>query len=545
MCEKERDNITSFYSQKDNVNDRFLKPKPSETCYKPEHSKIVKRSEFARDKDRIIFTRAFRRLVHKAQVYTHEKGEHYRNRLTHSLEVAQIACSISRNLGLNEDLTEAIALGHDIGHTPFGHGGEKILDEVMAGKNDLDGILNYNINFGGFKHNFQSLKTLDILERKYETIKGLNLTWQVKEGILKHTKIKRKENDTPDWDLFRFIENEEELSDLMDYPFSCTLEGQVVAVADEIAQREHDLDDGLRDKELKKIVYEDLVNVIISFIDKTRNSSICPDSQLLHYLSDLKNKLNSRKSKDPDEKKLICRRDALMRDIIEYFILDVTLNSFENILNDKKKSLIYSHNKKYVRDVLVDFSDVGDQISDKIEYYILSRVICSKTVELFDDHAECIIKELFKVYYSDPLKLTDYARFRLSQRLKKNYNDIYNLEFKNSVPINEFKPTSSMFRKIIEVIKLDNLDDLKLKDDWDLNFCDLDQIFLEINNKPINELANDKEKFIKCLLENHYAYLSSICDFISAMADNYAKRRYSEFCLGEYFLKYSNIAWWM
>lgn len=128
------------------------------------YSNFISRSEFSRDRDRILFSRAFRRLEHKAQIYSHERGDHFRTRLTHTLEVLQIARNISRYLGLNEDLTEAIALGHDIGHTPFGHEGERVLDQILSGKAEYK-ELKYEINYTGFKHNFNSLKVLDEIEK--------------------------------------------------------------------------------------------------------------------------------------------------------------------------------------------------------------------------------------------------------------------------------------------------------------------------------------------------------------------------------------------
>lgn len=157
------------------------------------------RTSFQRDRDRIIHSKSFRRLKHKTQVFIIPEGDHYRTRLTHTLEVAQIARTIARALRLNEDLTEAIALGHDLGHTPFGHAGEQALNEVVA---------------GGFKHNRQSLRVVDELEGAG----GLNLTWEVRDGILNHTGPVRP----------------------------ATLEGQVVKIADRVAYINHDIDDALR-----------------------------------------------------------------------------------------------------------------------------------------------------------------------------------------------------------------------------------------------------------------------------------------------------------
>lgn len=164
-----------------------------------EEEKCQLRTDYQRDRDRIIHSKAFRRLKHKTQVFISPEGDHYRTRLTHTLEVAQIARTIARALALNEDLVEAIALGHDLGHTPFGHAGEHALDEVFS---------------EGFKHNEQSLRVVRYLERGT----GLNLTWEVEDGILHHT------------------------GDIL----PATLEGQIVKIADRIAYINHDIDDALR-----------------------------------------------------------------------------------------------------------------------------------------------------------------------------------------------------------------------------------------------------------------------------------------------------------
>ncbi|MBC8413094.1 deoxyguanosinetriphosphate triphosphohydrolase, partial [bacterium] len=171
------------------------------------------RTCFQRDRDRIIHSKAFRRLMHKTQVFLAPKGDHYRTRLTHTLEVSQIARTIARSLRLNEDLTEAIALGHDLGHTPFGHAGENILREIYP---------------GGFEHYKQSLRVVDILERDG---KGLNLSQEVREGIVKHSKGKGA--------IFTALKGE-------------TLEGQIVRISDVIAYVNHDLDDAVRAGIVKK-----------------------------------------------------------------------------------------------------------------------------------------------------------------------------------------------------------------------------------------------------------------------------------------------------
>lgn len=178
------------------------------------------RSEFQRDRDRIIHSTAFRRLEYKTQVFVNHEGDLFRTRLTHSLEVAQIGRSVARNLRLDEDLTEAIALAHDLGHTPFGHAGQDALNACMR-------------PYGGFEHNLQSLRVVDLLEQRYGAFDGLNLTFETREGILKHCSLKnaRTLGDVGE----RFIRKQRP-----------SLEAQIANLADEIAYNNHDVDDGLR-----------------------------------------------------------------------------------------------------------------------------------------------------------------------------------------------------------------------------------------------------------------------------------------------------------
>jgi len=178
------------------------------------------RNEFQRDRDRIIHSTAFRRLLYKTQVFVNHEGDHYRTRLTHSLEVAQIARTVARALRLNEDLVEAISLAHDLGHTPFGHAGQDALNECMR-------------EHGGFEHNLQSLRVVDELEERYAAFPGLNLCFETREGILKHCSLKnaRELGDVGR----RFIERKQP-----------GLEAQLANLADELAYNNHDVDDGLR-----------------------------------------------------------------------------------------------------------------------------------------------------------------------------------------------------------------------------------------------------------------------------------------------------------
>ena len=189
------------------------------------------RTPFQRDRDRIIHSGAFRRLKYKTQVFVYHEGDNYRTRLSHSLEVSQIARSISRLLGLDEDLAETLALAHDLGHTPFGHAGEEALDACMEG-------------FGGFDHNAQTLRIVTKLEHRYADFDGLNLTWETLEGLVKHNGPLITPGRGAD-ELPRAIVEYAELQDLELHSFA-GLEAQVAALADDIAYNNHDIDDGLR-----------------------------------------------------------------------------------------------------------------------------------------------------------------------------------------------------------------------------------------------------------------------------------------------------------
>jgi dGTPase len=195
------------------------------------------RSAFRRDCDRVIHSTAFRRLKHKTQVFVFHEGDHYRTRLTHSLEVAQIARALARQLGLDEDLTEALALAHDLGHPPFGHAGERALDACLQAH-------------GGFDHNAQTLRVVTSLEHRYPEFDGLNLTWETLEGIVKHNGPLTERNGEAagryrDHGIPVGISQYNEIYDLELWSFA-SLEAQVAAIADDIAYDAHDIDDGLR-----------------------------------------------------------------------------------------------------------------------------------------------------------------------------------------------------------------------------------------------------------------------------------------------------------
>jgi len=205
------------------------------------------RSDFQRDRDRIVHSTAFRRLVYKTQVFLNHEGDLFRTRLTHSLEVAQLGRSIARSLGLNEDLVEAIALAHDLGHTPFGHAGQDVLNECMA-------------EHGGFEHNLQSLRVVDSLEERYPAFDGLNLTFETREGILKHCSRRNAEMleaQEPGGVGKRFLDGSQP-----------SLEAQLCNLADEIAYNAHDIDDGVRSGLVTMEQFES-VPLFVHFRDET------------------------------------------------------------------------------------------------------------------------------------------------------------------------------------------------------------------------------------------------------------------------------------
>ncbi|MBP7703932.1 MAG: deoxyguanosinetriphosphate triphosphohydrolase [Caulobacter sp.] len=219
------------------MSDRFSPPPRAPYAENPNHSKGRQhpeaesrtRTPFARDRDRIIHSTAFRRLKEKTQVFVAHEGDHYRTRLTHSLEVAQIARSLSTALGLDNDLAETIALAHDLGHPPFGHAGEDQIDDSMK-------------PFGGFDHNVQTFRVVAKLEHRYPDFEGLNLTWETLEGVIKHNGPVIEKLSRPSWSMVKDFDRAYDLK----LGTWASAEAQVAAIADDIAYNNHDVDDGLQ-----------------------------------------------------------------------------------------------------------------------------------------------------------------------------------------------------------------------------------------------------------------------------------------------------------
>ena len=309
------------------------------------------RTPFQRDRDRIIHSTAFRRLKHKTQVFVHHVGDHYRTRLTHSIEVSQIARSLARALRVDEDLAECLALSHDFGHTPFGHAGEDVLDDLMKEE-------------GGFDHNAQSLKIVTDLERQYAQFDGLNLAWETLEGLVKHNGPLTGNAITGPIAQFN-AQFDLELAS------HSSLEAQCAAVADDIAYNAHDLDDGLR---ASLFTLEDLHEVPIAGETLTAVHQKYPGLD------------RSR------------QRHEIIRKQITAMVEDVILNSRRNL------DAIQPSSVEAVREcgeTIVCFSPLMAAMEKEIKGFLFDRMYRAPTVMIMRDAAEKIIRDLFSVYLND------------------------------------------------------------------------------------------------------------------------------------------------
>lgn len=304
------------------------------------------RSVYQRDRDRIIHSTAFRRLEYKTQVFVNHEGDYYRTRLTHTMEVSQIARSIARTLRLNEDLVEAIALSHDIGHPPFGHAGEDALRSLMKDK-------------GGFDHNLQGLRVVDELEQRYPDFPGLNLSWEVREGINKHTTM---------------FDKAEPLIEL-DPKASPSLETQVVDASDEIAYDNHDIDDGLTSGliEEKDLLALTLWKEASSYVKKK-----CPD-------------INDK-----------IKKYQIIRRLIDVQIEDLVQTSEKNIKNEGIKD---GSDVKRCRKRIISFS--REMLNKRKEFreFLTKNLYHHFRVMRMADKAKRFIMDLFNVYMEKPGQL--------------------------------------------------------------------------------------------------------------------------------------------
>ena len=320
------------------------------------------RSPYQRDRDRIIHSSSFRRLKHKTQVFVNTEGDHYRTRLTHSMEVSQIARTLSRVLGLNEDLCEALSLSHDLGHTPFGHAGEEVLDECMT-------------KHGGFDHNIQTLRIVTAIENKYYKFYGLNLTVETLDGLIKHNgpilNIKPYQNIlTKDFFSKKII--------FSSFP---SLEAQAAAISDDIAYNNHDLEDGLR---AGLLTIKDISSLPIA-------SKI-----IKKHLKNIKN----------FRKEIIISQ--IVRDLINLMVIDVINNTKKNLKKINPKSIKDIYKQKYL---IVDFSNKMKRMDREIKDFLKNKMYNNKKVIVNTNKGKKIIKILFKSLLLDYRKYIDKKLF--------------------------------------------------------------------------------------------------------------------------------------
>ncbi len=301
------------------------------------------RAEFQRDRERIIHCRAFRRLEYKTQVFVNHEGDHYRTRLTHTIEVAQIARSIARALRLNEDLAEGIALAHDLGHTPFGHTGESVLDALLKDE-------------GGFEHNRQSLRVVEKLEERYQSFPGLNLTWETREGIIKHS----TSYDHPEVSGYAPEERP-------------SMEAQIIDHADEIAYNNHDLDDGLSSGML---VLDDVAGLAIwKYAMKTAGMESIKRSA----------------------KKLAVSR--IIRTIINVLVTDLIQTTERNV---EKLGLRTHDDVRKCPEKPVAFSDGIAEMNTELKSHLMQNLYRHYRVVRMGIKAENVLTELFTIYRDHP-----------------------------------------------------------------------------------------------------------------------------------------------
>ena len=336
--------------------------------------KIDLRNDFQRDRDRILHSTAFRRLKHKTQVFVNTSGDHFRTRITHSLEVSQIARTLSKYFNLNEDLSETLSLAHDLGHTPFGHAGEEALNKCMK-------------NYGGFDHNIQTLRIITILENRYYKFKGLNLSIETIDGLVKHNgpvKDPAKLNKILGKNFFKKKIN---------FSRNSTLEAQIASISDDIAYNSHDLEDGLKSNLFK--------------LDHLRNIPILNKIIIKHVKNLKKHSID-----------LIIRQ--IIREIINEMVSDVIKTTKKNISFNKIKNLndIYK-----TKNQLVTFSKEMQIFDKKIKNFLRSKMYFHKKVNSKTNFGRKVITKLFVKIKSNPKRYINIKKYSNSniERIISDY----------------------------------------------------------------------------------------------------------------------------
>ena len=325
------------------------------------------RNDFQRDRDRIIHSTAFRRLKHKTQVFVNTSGDHFRTRITHSLEVSQIARTLSKYFYLNEDLSETLSLAHDLGHTPFGHAGEEALNNCMK-------------NYGGFDHNIQTLRIITILENRYYNFKGLNLSIETLDGLIKHNgpiKNLTKLNTILGNNFFKKKIN---------FTFNSSLEAQIASISDDIAYNSHDLEDGLKSNlfDLNHLRDIPVLNKIISKHKK----------KLKRYSIDL-----------------IIRQ--IIREIINEMVSDVINTTKKNIRFYKVKNLNDIYRTK---NQIVAFSEKMQKFDKKIKSFLKQKMYFHRSVNLNTNYGKKVLTKLFLQIKKNPKKYINFKKYNNSDK---------------------------------------------------------------------------------------------------------------------------------
>ena len=312
------------------------------------------RSIYQRDRDRIIHSSAFRRLEHKTQVFVHHEGDHYRSRLTHSIEVSQIARTISKQLGLNEELAETIALAHDLGHTPFGHAGEEALNKSMK-------------RFGGFNHNAQTLRIITFLEKKYLDFDGLNLTWETLEGIVKHN------GPISNYKIPFAIKEYNKTGMNLHLNSWCGPEAQIAALSDDIAYFSHDIEDGIR---ADFFDLEEMINHLFIFEGFFKNKK--------------------KQMRNSDIKRIV---NELRRFVISSMIMNLIEQTKNNLSILKPKTI---EDIRFLKNPIVDFSPNMKKKLLELRNYLTKNMYTHWKVNRMTSKAKRIVMELFKIYFNEP-----------------------------------------------------------------------------------------------------------------------------------------------
>ncbi len=320
------------------------------------------RTDFQRDRDRIIHSTAFRRLKHKTQVFVNTTGDHFRTRITHSLEVAQIARTLSKFFNLNEDLCETLSLAHDLGHTPFGHAGEEALNICMK-------------NMGGFDHNIQTLRTILFLENRYYEFKGLNLTLETLDGLIKHN------GPIKNLTKYKKILGIKYFRNKIAFSTSPSLEAQIASISDDIAYNSHDLEDGLKSnlfnlKDLEQIPI--LKKIVLKHKKKLKKNSL----------------------------DLVIRQ--IVREIINEMVKDIITTTQRNLKKNKIINLKDVLKSKYP---IVSFSNKMKKFDKKIKNFLRKNMYYHKSIKLNTNDGKKIIRKLFLTIRKNPYKYINVSKY--------------------------------------------------------------------------------------------------------------------------------------